>query len=344
MPEKNEVSIDELIGTRKHISDDDGVLYKAHVSPRSWNDEERSASFVISAEVEDSYRDIVMQNGIDTKARFDSNPVAFFNHRSGDMPIGSWSDIRVVRSSPKRTEGKLTFTGEGVDETADRVARNVKEGVLRACSIGFRPKRAEKILDEDGKWSYGYRYNEVELYEVSVVTVPAVSQALIRSAGGGHEDIFSPEVIEEFLEHLSKHPEVARLVDKSSYEAVMREIDGNKTSLLVEAPMIEIKGLEQLEALTERMERAAGIEADPDEQREAEALDALEREIERAVAEIEPEAGELAETGKHGLSLIIDKIKSIFAPPEPVEPALASPEAKAAARLRLEAFEARHAS
>ncbi|WP_306049195.1 HK97 family phage prohead protease [Oceaniradius stylonematis] len=316
MPKSLTVDLDEVIEKRAPVAKD-GKIFRAASMPASWNDENRSARFVMSTEEPDSYRDIVVQEGISLE-RFANNPIALFGHMSWQPPIGSWSDIKFVRGKPKRTEGTLTFTKEGVDDTADRVARHVEAGTLRAVSIGFMPTKIERITDDEDRWTGGYRFHECELFECSVVTVPAVANALVKGHEG--EQIVTPEIIDEFLETIKNAPGVAQMVDKDHFEAVYRELTGNKTSLLVEAPSIEIKGLEQLEALTERMERAAGIEPedapDPDEQREAAAFEALEREIEKAVTEIEPEAEELSETGKQGLSLIIDKIKSVFLPPE----------------------------
>lgn len=231
MPKFIEVSVDEVLAHRKDFSDGEGGIYKANVAPRSWNDDERSAVFTMSAETADRYSDVVEQAGIDT-SHFVKNPVALFGHRSWDMPVGTWSDLRMVRSSPKRTEGKLTFTEEGVDELADRTARNVKAGVLKACSIGFYPKAVEKIMDDDNNWTYGYRFKEIELFECSVCAVPAVREALIRGAGSLKE-IVEPETIEEFLEHLRANPALANMVDKGLYEETFREITGHKTTVIV---------------------------------------------------------------------------------------------------------------
>lgn len=347
MPKRIEVGVDELVHARKDISDDDGVLYKAHVSPRSWNDSERSAVFTVSAEVEDSYRDIVVQSGIDLKSRFESNPVALFGHRSWDMPIGSWSDLRTVRSSPKRTEGKITFSEEGVDEMADRVARNVKAGTLKACSIGFMPKAAEKILDEEGKWRGGFLFNEVELYEISVVSVPAVRQALIRGAGNLKE-ILSPETIEEFLEHLKANPALAKMIDKGLYEGVYREITGNKQTMQISSSIeLDAKSLDRLEAIAERMEKAADavvagtveLSVEPAEPEVDPVVQELELNVEEFLKGFEPKVEEIAEPErKSALTKLVDGIRGLFkaADPEPdPAPLPADPEVQKALKERL---------
>jgi len=350
MPKKIEVSIDEVLTKRKDITDDNGIMYKAHIAPRSWDENERSATFVMSAETEDSYRDIVVQSGIDTKSRFEANPVALFGHNSWATPIGSWSDVRRVNGSPKRTEGKMTFTAEGVDDTADKVARHVAAGTLRAASIGFMPKAAERILDEKGEWNYGYRYLEIELYECSLVTVPAVREALIRGAGSKIEDIISPEVVEEFLEHLKANPALAKMIKADLYEQVYREATGNKTALAIETPA----WLAEARSLTERMETAIKAAGEPIVVEHVvqdpvidEVAKELEDGIEAVIKGVEPKVDELPEEQverKGALTKLLDGIRSMFKADEPEKPEKADPDVQKALAERLEKIAARHAA
>jgi HK97 family phage prohead protease len=358
MPQPIKVSFDELIASRKDISDDNGVLYKAHVGPRSWNDDDRSAVFVMSAETEDSYGDIVMQAGIDLKARFATNPVALFGHRSWDMPVGDWHDIKMVRSSPKRTEGKLKFTEEGVDDVADRVARNVKAGKLRASSIGFMPRSFERILDDEGKWTYAYKFHEVELYECSVVTIPAVREALVKGIGGKAEDIVSPEVIEEFLEHLKANPGLAKMIKRDLYESVYREITGNKTaSIMLESKIgVEKADLDRMEAIAKRIEAAASKMApagggdavdEPADEVDEVAKD-FEGSIETVLKDFAPKVEEIVEVErKSALTKLLDGVRAIFKAPEqpqPEPPAPADPEIQKALRQQADEIAARYAA
>lgn len=353
MPKKIEVSIDEVLDARKDFSDGEGGIYKAHISPRSWNDEERSAVFVMSAETEDRYRDIVVQAGIDT-THFEKNPVALFGHRSWDMPIGTWSDLRMVKASPRRTEGKLTFSAEGTDDMADRTARNVKAGVLKACSIGFRPRQVEKILDPEGNWTYGYKFAESELFECSVVSIPAVREALIKGAGNLKE-IVEPEVIEEFLEHLKANPALARMINRDLYEQVGRELGGNKTtSILTTSIELDTKSLDRLEAITKRMEAAAEAVAkgadveveEVDEPEVDEIAKELEINVEGFLKDFQPKVDEIDEPERKGaLTKLMDGIRGLFkaTEPEPAPaPVKADPEVKEALRKQFEEIAARN--
>lgn len=74
----------------------------------------------------------------------------------------------------------MTFAAEGASPKADEWCALVKGGVVNAVSIGFNPTKAEPIIGG------GWRFLEWELLEVSLVTVPANSSALVveRSHGG----------------------------------------------------------------------------------------------------------------------------------------------------------------
>lgn len=301
------VDFDEVLESRKDTRRDD-MIFCAVAAPASMNEQERSARFVMSNESVDSYGDIVLQDGINLE-RFTKNPIAFFGHRSWDFPIGTWDDLRVVKSSPKRTEGTLKFPDEGMDQTADRTFRHVKAGTLKACSIGFRGKKVERIRDDEDRWTGGFKFHEIELYECSVVSVPAVVDALVKGATD-ETPIVNPEVIEEFLEHLKANPALAKMINRDLYEEVYREATGNKRSLTTQPPteIIEIdgssetslsfKGLDEFRGLVERMERAAGIE--PPVDADEEAADEFEAELEKAFDDFAPTVEAIEEEHRAG--------------------------------------------
>ena len=352
MPKPVIVSEDEIIAKRKHATNDDGVIFKASVGPRSWDKESRSAIFIMSVETEDSYHDVVMQDGIDL-SRFEKNPIAFFNHMSQDTPIGTWGDIKTVRSSPKRTEGRMSFVEDGIDGMADKVARHVAGGSIKAASIGFRSKKAEKILDDEGNWvSYGYKFNEIELYECSVVTVPAVREALVKG-NGNIKEFMSPEVIEEFLEHLKANPAIAQMVERSVYEDALKEATGNKTiSLATTTIDFEVDGIKavladhakEMESIAVRIEKASGPQNDDDELPDP-LVKQLEDDLAEAIKKVEPELDAIEDDErKSALSVILAGIKSIFKPnDEPEQAIIASQETKDALQARLEALQGRQA-
>lgn len=230
------VSLDEYLHAknangveRKSFARDNGVVVKAAptalVEKAKFDKEAGTIRFVMSAEVEDRDRDIVVQAGLNT-AEFEKNPVAPWAHRSGNLPIGTWSDLeKNLTGRPKRTEGTLTLV-KG-DPQADLVALHFDAGSVRACSIGFMPTSIERReVPEDKKDTYfypGYMIHEAELYECSPCSIPANPAALAKAAADG--DVLSRELIEQVLDcwDLKDGVLVPRKAFEDSYRAGTRD-------------------------------------------------------------------------------------------------------------------------
>jgi hypothetical protein len=227
-------SIDEFLSHHKDFVKSGDMLLKASRSSSSWDPEKRSMRFVMSAEVEDRDRDIVYQDGLSID-EFLKNPVGFFNHRSYDRPHGKWSDIEKINGRPKRTEGTFTCAPEGINPAADALAADMGADLIRACSIGFRPKAVKKReIPEDKKdlpyyWP-GYDILEAELLECSPCTIPSNPAALAKAASGGNT--LARELIEEVLDNWAKSP-AGLLVPRSEFDAVYKDATGNRTVVVV---------------------------------------------------------------------------------------------------------------
>lgn len=126
--------------------------------------------YIMSSAIVDRVGDIVEQDW-DLRA-FRANPMALYGHEHS-APIGTWSKVRVVED---QLIGRLSMAEKGTSELIDMVRSLIDQRILRAVSVGFRPRNAEP-LDEDNPWG-GYRLSGNELLECSVVTVPANPQAL----------------------------------------------------------------------------------------------------------------------------------------------------------------------
>lgn len=166
----------------------------------SWNDEERTAEFVMSSEVEDRDGDIIRVAGIDLDA-FKSNPVALYMHDRGAwkeqavFPIGHWENVRV---EGKNLVGTLRLRSEGSSAVVDEVASCIAEGALRACSIGFSIREAKQRYDANENPLRGLEITRSELRECSVVIIPANQGAIIKSKSEQVEDV-SPSAIADVL-------------------------------------------------------------------------------------------------------------------------------------------------
>jgi len=101
-----------------------------------------------------------------------NSPTVFYEHRHSDYPVGKVVDAIV-------TNGKMMIEVE-ISKTADRVWTLLQEGILRAFSIGGRFLETKDVLNEElGKELT--HITKMELFEVSIVGLPANPNALITS-------------------------------------------------------------------------------------------------------------------------------------------------------------------
>jgi HK97 family phage prohead protease len=104
------------------------------------------------------------------------NPLAFLWQHRHDQPIGSVKFENPTKDGIK-FEAEIARTDEPgtLKDRLDEAWQSIKMGLVRAVSIGFRP--LEYAFMENG----GIRYSETEVYELSAVTIPANSDALITT-------------------------------------------------------------------------------------------------------------------------------------------------------------------
>lgn len=124
-------------------------------------------TFVLSDESVDRMGDVIRADGWDLAA-FRKNPVALFGHDHNSI-VGVWTDIKVVG---KKLLGTLKFAAPGTSQLVDTVRSLVEQKILKAVSVGFQPIEAKPRKDG------GYEYTRSALHEVSLVAVPANSNAL----------------------------------------------------------------------------------------------------------------------------------------------------------------------
>lgn len=134
--------------------------------------ERRRIRFIASTEAVDRSGDVVVQDGIELSA-YRNNPVVLWNH-DHETPIARASTIGLENG---RLVGAADFPPAGVSADSDRVYGLIKAGILNALSIGAGVVKSEP-LDRSKPWA-GKRYTQLELKELSIVSVPANPQSLI---------------------------------------------------------------------------------------------------------------------------------------------------------------------
>lgn len=139
--------------------------YRATVSPGAGFD------FVISDGSMDRHGTRINPNGWDL-TEFVKNPQALWAHGRdpvrGTLPIGRWENLRV---ESQKLLGRLVLADEGTGSFTDEVRRLVKQGILRAVSVGMD-------YIKEGKRGGPWEIERAGLREVSLVAVGSNPNAL----------------------------------------------------------------------------------------------------------------------------------------------------------------------
>lgn len=127
--------------------------------------------FVISDGSLDNHGTTFNPNGWDLR-RFLRNPQALWAHGRdpvwGTRPIGRWENLRVEGG---KLIGRLVLAGKGIP-FIDELRSLLEQGLLRAVSVGFNP------LKFGNPNKGGFDFEQAELLEVSLVSVPSNANAL----------------------------------------------------------------------------------------------------------------------------------------------------------------------
>lgn len=308
MPEPT-ISVDEYVNDRKMSANEDGVVFKAASAPRTYDAEKRSCQFVMSSQDIDRDMDIVVTRGIDL-TDFEKNPIALMNHRS-DMPLGRWED---VAKKPKRLEGTAVLADEGTAPHVDMMAGMLGQGIVRASSIGFRPRTLKRREMENGEFVRGYIIEECALFECSIVSIPANAQALAKQAAAGNA--MAKELIEYTLDTWCKNAE-GLIVPRADFEVAHAEATGNKETV-IQTVKLQLDDTDIKAAIDKAIEDAKASIPAPTGKTDSKAA---EGDIEPK-SEKQPKAQQL-EVTEGG---ILNALKGLLGINDPEPPAKADPE------------------
>ena len=129
--------------------------------------------FVLSDASVDRMGDVIEQDGWKLD-NFRKVPIALFNHDRNQV-IGKWADV-AVRDG--QLTGRLELAEPGTSPLVDSIRALVKQKILRAVSVGFRPMKSEPLTKEADKNFGPFRFKQTELLECSLVSIPANPNAL----------------------------------------------------------------------------------------------------------------------------------------------------------------------
>ena len=135
---------------------------------KSVDTEKRIITGIASTPAADRDGDVVEPKG----ARF-SLPFPLLHQHNHDAPIGQ---VTSAKATAQGIEIVAKIAEKSELGYVEQAWKQIKSGLVRGLSIGFRPLKAEPI-----KGGGGYRFTDYEIFELSAVTVPANSYAGITS-------------------------------------------------------------------------------------------------------------------------------------------------------------------
>lgn len=135
------------------------------------NDETREIKGVATTPEPDRVGDIVEPMGVKFK-----NPLPLLWQHRHDSPVGTVKFDKPTKSGITFTAKLASIAEPGpLKDLIDMAWQAVKAELVRGVSIGFRP--IEYAYLDSG----GVRFTESEVYELSLVTIPANAAATIQS-------------------------------------------------------------------------------------------------------------------------------------------------------------------
>jgi len=125
----------------------------------------------------DRYGERIDPNGWDFKA-YMKNPIVEWAHRYDIPAIGK---IETLAADEKGLHGVVIFNSKEYDAFGWSIGERVKNGVIRAGSVGFRIMEIEIPSKEDSKDGTSLIFRKQELLEFSICNVPANPFALAKT-------------------------------------------------------------------------------------------------------------------------------------------------------------------
>lgn len=170
--------------------------------------DQRALRFTISTPTIDREQDRIALAGWDL-ANFRRNPVVLWGHDATRLPIGRAFDLRIEDAALKASVEFIPVETPEGGQFAESVYRLARQGFLGATSVGFRPIKWDYTSDKTrgaDDWFPGIDFEEQELVELSIVTVPANPEALMDTPEPGEGTAIAadtPPVTGEELTSLS---------------------------------------------------------------------------------------------------------------------------------------------
>lgn len=241
------------------------LVYKTYTAPNmfsNFNVKDGAREFIstINTNEVDRDKEVVVPEGMSLK-NYSDNGIIALNHDLWSLPIGGLQWIKRFTQDAIKGIVLKGFIAEGV-EKADDVFKLMQQKILTSTSIGFGVKEAHAPTDEEiklnPKWKNARRIiTKSELFEVSIVAVPANTSATIHAVSKGmvpdwlKDKVEMPEPVgvekvPEELATIEKPIDVGHIIDITKVADV-------KKAPLTEDELIELTVLETQELYETRV-------------------------------------------------------------------------------------------
>jgi HK97 family phage prohead protease len=141
--------------------------------------EDRVLRFVGSDESIDRDNEMIKVSGWKLE-NYKKNPVVLVSHNPTELPVARTKKVWVDKES-KALMFDVEFPTADISPQGDSLYKLYKNGFMKATSVGFIPN-FEKITYGDTKKGQAHRiFNEQELMEISLVSIPSNPRALLTS-------------------------------------------------------------------------------------------------------------------------------------------------------------------
>lgn len=132
----------------------------------------RTITGIASTPKPDRDDDIVEPNGVEFAL-----PIPLLWQHDHSSPIGEVIEATVTDKGVEFVAKIAKVDEVGIlKDRLDEAWQSIKSGLVKCVSVGFKPLEFDYIKD-----SYGIHIKSWELYEISVVTIPSNSDAIITS-------------------------------------------------------------------------------------------------------------------------------------------------------------------
>jgi len=155
--------------------------------------DDRVLRFIGSDESIDRDNERIMSSGWKL-ANYKKNPVIMLNHRHSDLPVAKAQRVWVSKKN-KSLMFDIKFPEPEISSVGDTLYKLYSNGYMNATSVGFKPNLDKVEYGDGSEKSPRATFNEQELLELSLVSVPANPRALLTQKG--IKDAIDNEVIDQ---------------------------------------------------------------------------------------------------------------------------------------------------